>query len=326
MNLAQLGRFLLEDANELGADQVPLLLGLLDALEASQEALLRLHVHEWNLEVIAKGLDHLLGLATPHEAVIDEDAGELLTDRLVDQQRRDRGVDAARESADHLLRSNLLANTCDLLVDHLGRRPGRRDPNHLVQEALENLLAVRGVHDLGVELDGIKAALRILEGGERCRGGAGDYAGAGRSSGDRVAMTHPDGLLAGQLGAEQRSLLDPHLRLAELPHPGSLDLAAQVLRHQVHAVADAEHGNAQLEQLLVDAGRVLDVDRGGPAREDDRARISRRHFLRRELIGDELGVDVRLAHAPSDQLGILAPEIEDEYGPLFARHQDPEVG
>jgi len=90
VNLAQLGRFLLEDANELGGRSGAASPRLLDALEASQEALLRLHVHEWNLEVIAKGLDHLLGLATPHEAVIDEDAGELLTDRLVDQQRRDR--------------------------------------------------------------------------------------------------------------------------------------------------------------------------------------------------------------------------------------------
>ena len=34
--------------------------------------------------------DHLLGFALAHQAVIDEDAGELVADRLVDQHRRDR--------------------------------------------------------------------------------------------------------------------------------------------------------------------------------------------------------------------------------------------
>ena len=33
--------------------------------------------------------------------MVDEDAGELVADRLVDQHRRDRGIDAAGEAADH---------------------------------------------------------------------------------------------------------------------------------------------------------------------------------------------------------------------------------
>jgi hypothetical protein len=42
--------------------------------------------------------------------VIDEDAGELVADRLVDQHRRDRGIDAAREAADHLAVADLRAD------------------------------------------------------------------------------------------------------------------------------------------------------------------------------------------------------------------------
>ena len=42
-----------------------------------------------------------------------------------------------------------------------------------------------------------------------------------------------------------------HLQLgaAELRHLGALDVAAELERHRLHAVTDAEHGNAELEQL-----------------------------------------------------------------------------
>ena len=63
----------------------------------------RLDVDERHVEVAAEGLDHLLGLVRAHEAVVDEDAGELVADRLVDEQRGDGRVDAAREPADDAL-------------------------------------------------------------------------------------------------------------------------------------------------------------------------------------------------------------------------------
>ena len=44
----------------------------------------------------AKQRQHLLGFAEPQQAVIDEHAGELLADRLVDEHGGDRGIDAAR--------------------------------------------------------------------------------------------------------------------------------------------------------------------------------------------------------------------------------------
>ena len=42
----------------------------------------------------------LLGLALAQQAVVDEDAGELVADRALHERRRDRGVDAAGEPAD----------------------------------------------------------------------------------------------------------------------------------------------------------------------------------------------------------------------------------
>ena len=64
-----------------------------------------------------KVVDDLLGLARPQQAVVDEDAGELVADGAVHQRRRDRAIDAAGEAADD-------APVADLRPD--ARRPTRR--------------------------------------------------------------------------------------------------------------------------------------------------------------------------------------------------------
>src|SRR3546814_15705797 len=64
--------------------------------------------------MVAEEADDLLGLAEAHQAVIDEDAGELIADRLVDQHRRDGAVDAAGKAANHLPLAHLLADLRDL--------------------------------------------------------------------------------------------------------------------------------------------------------------------------------------------------------------------
>ena len=104
-HVAELPRLLLEDADELAADDLPLLLRLLDAVEQLEEPLLRLDVDERDVEVLAERLDDLLRLVLAQQAVVDEDARELLADRLVHEQRGDRRVDAARQRAQHALAS-----------------------------------------------------------------------------------------------------------------------------------------------------------------------------------------------------------------------------
>ena len=54
-------------------------------------------VHERHAEAVAERLDDLRRLVAAQQAVVDEDARELVADGLVHEQRRDRAVDAARE-------------------------------------------------------------------------------------------------------------------------------------------------------------------------------------------------------------------------------------
>ena len=134
--------------------------GLGDAGEPVEEALLGVHRDQRHLEVVAERGHHLVALVLAHQAVVDEDAGELVAHRRVGEQRRDRGVDAARQPADHLAVADLLADARDLLLDHRGGAPGHVAAADVAQEGLEDLRAVGGVDDLGVELDPVQAALR----------------------------------------------------------------------------------------------------------------------------------------------------------------------
>ena len=106
---------------------------------------------------------------------------------------------------------------------------------------------------------------------------------------------------------------DLDLGAAELAMMAGLDLAAELLRHRLLAVADAEHRHAGLVDRGGGERRVLVEHRGRAAGEDHRLRPHRaRRLPRRFLVGHDLAIDALLAHAPRDQLGHLRAEIDDE--------------
>ena len=164
--ILELGRLLLEDTDELATDDLALALGLVLAGELVEKALLGFDVDEGDAELLEGG-DHLLGLVQPHQAVIDEDAGQLLANRFMDEQCRDRGVDAAGEPADHPRLPHLGLDLLHLFGDHRLRRPLLDAAGDIAQEAGEDLGPIGGVDDLGVKLDSIEAAIGVLAGGHR---------------------------------------------------------------------------------------------------------------------------------------------------------------
>jgi len=97
--------------------------------------------------------------------------------------------------------------------------------------------------------------------------------------------------------------------VAELALPRRHHLAAEMPAHQLHAVADPQHRHAQLEQLLGHCRRPLLVNRLRPAGEDDPFRVESTDRRQFHVEGMQLAVDVRLAHPPGDELGVLRPEI-----------------
>jgi hypothetical protein len=120
--------------------------------------------------------------------VIDEHARQLVADRPIDDQRGHRGVDAARQRAEHLGVADLLADPTDLLVHDVRRCPVGEQAAAVVEEPLHHGLASRRMRHLRMELHREQAALAILHGGDGDRGGPRGDAEAVGSAHDGVAV------------------------------------------------------------------------------------------------------------------------------------------
>ena len=230
--------------------------GSVTPLQLVEEAPLGVHRHERHLEVVAKGADHLIALALAHQPVVDEHACELLADGAIHEQRGDRRVHASGQAADDAPVADLRADARDLLLHDRGGRPGALAPADVGQEARQDLLAVRGVDDLGVELDAVDAALDALDRGDGRGARGGERREAGRRLEHRVAVRHPARLLAGQAREQPAVLAHGQVRAPELADLGLLDASAERVDEKLHPVADAEHRNAELEQPPIERRRA----------------------------------------------------------------------
>ena len=97
---------------------------------------------------------------------------------------------------------------------------------------------------------------------------------AGRHLGDLVAVAHPHVeaehavVVHVVLDAVQQARLADHVDagVAELAQVGALHLAAHLLGHGLHAVADAEQRHLQVEHACGARGLSACTDSGPPAR------------------------------------------------------------
>src|SRR5579862_783353 len=93
---------------------------------------------------------------------------------------------------------------------------------------------------------------------------------------------------------------------------GGADLSAQLVHHELEAIADAEHGQTHVQYAFVGRGSVGIVDRRWSARQHDaRGRIAL-DFVERGGAGKYDGEDVLFADATRDELRVLRAEVEDD--------------
>ena len=149
-----------------------------------------------------------------------------------------------------------VADLGDGRVDEVRRRPGRRGAGDPDDEVAQDVAAARRVDDLGVELDAVQVARRVDEAGERRGVGLGGRAEAVRQAGDRVAVAHPDRLVAIEAGEEAVVGGDRDGRRAVLALVEREDVAAELVGHQLGAVADAEDRDPAAPDRRVGPRRV----------------------------------------------------------------------
>ena len=313
IDLADLLRFGFKDTDEFLADDLALLLRLGHALELFIETLLGVDADK--VQVVRAfraehGLD-LVALVLSEEAMIDEDARQLLADRLREQDRRHGGVDAARKRTERLARANLLAQGFDRRLDegrHLPVALAQRDAAHKV---FKNLRAVFRVHDLGMELYGIELSCRIFHRRDRAVRRLCRHAKAFGRFGDVVGVAHPADALLRYIGEEHgRPVRNLKLRPAVLADGCRLNLAAKFVCHELRTVAYTEDGHAEGKNFLAVRRGILLADALRAARKDDRLGRERTKLLQRKRMRMHLAVDAALAHAACDQLVVLTAKVQ----------------
>ncbi len=310
----------LEHLDELAADDLALGLGVAHALERPQELLARIDMHDLGMQAPSEHVHHQLRLVQAQQAVVDEHAGELVTDGAVDQRGRHARVDAARQAEDHLLAAHLRADALDRLGDVVAHDPVGLCGTDAEHESLEDRPPLCGVRDLGVELHAVEATRLVGHAGDRAARRRGHQLEARGQRGDLVAVAHPHLEHAVALGGAE--VLDPveelrvaaraDLGVAELAVVAPLDGAAELRRHRLHAVADAQHRHADRPDRMRRAQLVVLVGAGVAAAEDDPLGREGPHEVVGHVLRVDLAVHVRFAYAAGNQLGDLRAEIEDE--------------
>ena len=89
-------------------------------------------------------------------------------------------------------------------------------------------------------------------------------------------------------------------------------LAAELLRHGLHAVADPEDGNARFKNGLARLVVAFLIGAHVGARENDAFRGEFTNEISRDVVRMNFAVDVGFAHASGDQLGHLAAEVQNQ--------------
>jgi hypothetical protein len=213
------------------------------------------------------------------------------------------------------------ADAAHRLFHVVGHVPVAAAGANVMHKALHDRLALKGVGDLWVELHAIESARLVSHAGERRRRVGGNHLEARRQFCDLVAVAHPHieqavaFIIAAILDvAEQsRMALGADFRIAEFTLAGRFNLAPQLRRHGLHAVADAQDRYAQFEHGLRHARGFFLVNGTGPARQNDAFRLERADELVSHIVGVQFAIDAGFPDAPGDELGVLGTEVEDEY-------------
>ena len=172
-----------------------------------------------------------------------------------------------------------------------------------------------GVVYLRVELHAVKAPALVADGHVGAGIGVRHQFKAIRHLLHVVAVAHPGNAIGRQSLEEFAVRVEIRFRLAVFPgrilrgrhHP-----ASQIVGQQLAAVADAEDGNPQPENLRIGLRGSGVVHAVGAAGKDDADGVHRLDVRQRGGIGLDLAVHIALPDAPGNQLIVLSAEVKNQ--------------
>ena len=163
-----------------------------------------------------------------------------------------------------------------------------------------------------MELHAVELLFRALHRRVAAAGAPGNGGEAGGSGFHLHPVAHPVNSLFRHPGKEGGGGIGGQLGLAVFPGDGLAAPAAQKVHHQLHAVTDAQHRDAQGEQGRVHRRCAFFKHRGRAAGEDQGIGLERAYLVHGDAEGLQLAVNAALAHPAGHQQVILPAEIQDQ--------------
>ena len=227
------------------------------------------------------------------------------------QEGQGGGVHTARQGQQYPPIAHLGAHVGHGLVDEGGGGPVGLTAADVVDEIADQGHTAAGVHHLGMELHAVEAPLVVSNGRFRGVVGVGQARKAIRQALHRIAMAHPHRGARFHVGEQVDRVVHVQWRLAVFGATGGHHRPAQLLHHQLHAVANPQHRNAQPPDGRITHRRPGLVHGIGAAAEDDALGRQGRQLLGAGGVSHHQGEHLGFPHPPGDQLGILGTEIQD---------------
>ena len=122
-------------------------------------------------------------------------------------------------------------------------------------------------------------------------------------------MAHPSDGLRLHAGKERAGHIEIDRNATVFALGGTFNRSAEGVCRQLHAVADAQNGNALLIDGGVDMRRVCIEYGSRTAGQDDAYRLFVKNFGKRRQKGNDFAENLGFTHAACNQLGILRAEV-----------------
>ena len=191
----ELLRFFFEHVDEQAANNAALLLRFAHPFEGRKESVRSINAHQLDTERSCKKFFDFFALIQSHHAVINEDAGQLFSDRAVNKRCSDRRIDTAAQATDHEPFANLAADLRKAAIDEGIHRPRALATANVSDEIAQQLFADFGVNHFGMKLDGPDGLSVVTNRGIRRVLARSQNFVARRKFENLVAVTHPHDVL-----------------------------------------------------------------------------------------------------------------------------------
>ena len=306
-DFARLG---VEHFHEVAADDLALLLGVADAFQVLEELLAGIHADDIQAQALIV-VHHVVELVLAQQAVVHENAGQVLADGAVQQHGGHGRIHAPAQAEDDAVVANLLLQLGHRSIHERGGAPRLVESADVRHEVAQHQRAVFAMEHLGMELHAPHLLALHLVGGDGHLVRRGDDAEVVRDGGDGVAVAHPHlRVFAHALQQGIVVLEAAQIRTSVLAAAGGFHLAPVGIGDELRAIADAQDGQLAADAVQVHLERLLVIHREGASGQDDALHAP--VAVGELVVRHDFAIHIQLADAAADELRGLRTEVEND--------------